>query len=87
MSYIIIVTGSVTSAVRLEKYLRGRGITAATGIHTPAAVGKGGCSHSVRVPAGYHELIKKLIKSGDIHPKAIFSETKKEGERIYRDIS
>ena len=87
MSNLIIVIGSVTSAVRAEKYLRSSGIINTSVIHTPTSINTGGCSYSIRTPLQNLQILKRLIPGSRLRIKGLYSETFEKGERAYRAIS
>ena len=87
MSNLIIVIGSVTSAVRTEKYLSSSGIINTSVIHTPTSIKTGGCSYSIRTPLQNLQIIRKLMYKNNFRVKGLYSETFEKGERVYRAIS
>ena len=83
MSNILVVVGAITSATRLSKRLFKNGDDKARVISTPAELGGGGCSYSVRASLASEQF----IRNSQISFKRIYIE-KKTGEGIvYRDIS
>ena len=85
MGYIIAVTGSVTSASRLEKKLLKYGCTDVRVMHTPAELSTGGCSYSVRISDKYTRELEAVMGSSKI--KKLYRESMEKGESVYIDIS
>ena len=58
-----IVTGSITSALRLSKAVQNYSGLPASVVHTPSALNKGGCSYSIKTD---FEEIKGCTYTGSI---------------------
>lgn len=87
MAHILAVTGAVTAASRLTKELERQGCIHAQIIHTPAYLGNGGCSYSVRIPDDCLEMLQRISEKKNIHVKKLYRESNENGERVYHDIS
>lgn len=87
MGYIIAITGSVTSASRLEKKLTKYGCTDVRVMHTPAVLTTGGCSYSVRISDKYINQLEIIMKDSRVKIKKLYREILVNGEVIYSDIS
>ena len=75
-----IVTGSVTTAVRLSRLLEDTTGRPAAVVHTPAAIKRGGCSYAVRADDRLRELIRPFCAERDIPVKGVYM---REGDRYY----
>ena len=82
-----VVTGSITSALRLSKALEHEYGQIASVVHTPLAIKKGGCSYSVRIDTISKDDILNAAKSIDINIKGIYGEKTQGGGRTFYDIS
>ena len=82
-----IVTGSVTSAVRLGKALERYTPFFARVVHTPASLSGGGCSYSLVIKEEALEAVKKIAEENGIKIKKIYLEKEVNGERAFDDIS
>ena len=87
MNHLLVITGSVTSAVRLQKELHRSGCLRAAVLHTPSYFNSGGCSYSVRVDERCRQQVLELAEKRDITIKKIYLETINGGERVYHDLS
>ncbi len=85
MSNILVVVGAITSASRLAKRLTKNGDRNVYVISTPAMLGGGGCSYSVRASLASEQFIRN--NPDGINIKGIYIEEQKGKERYYRDIS
>lgn len=85
MSEILIVTGSITSATRLEKRLLSYGDKSAQVISTPSEISSGGCSYSVIANLSSENFIKTNRRGITI--KGIYLIDTFSGKRYYHDIS
>lgn len=75
-----IVTGSVTSAVRLKRVLESASGYPAEVVHTPAQIKRGGCSYSVLADDRLRDFIRPFCAEKDISVKGIYV---REGEEFY----
>lgn len=75
-----IVTGSVTSAVRLKRVLESAAGHPAEVVHTPAEIKRGGCSYSVLADDRLRDFIRPFCAEKDIPVKGIYM---REGEGFY----
>lgn len=87
MGKVLITVGSVTSASRLEKYLRKKKGIKASVVHTPAEINNGGCSYSLRIDASNLSRIREAIKEIDVAVRKLYMEDYYEGEKKYHVIS
>lgn len=85
MSNLLVVVGSITSATRLVKRLTKAGDRKAHLINTPAILGGGGCSYSVRASMSSEQFIRNNIQGITI--KKIYIENSDGIERDYHDLS
>lgn len=86
MSDIIIIVGSVTSAVRLAKRVNNMSISGAKVISTPAELqSHSGCSYSVRTSLENEGIVRNNLNGLNI--RGIFIEKRDGKERSYYDIS
>lgn len=85
MSNILVVVGATTNATRLAKRLAKYGDRTARVIATPAELGGGGCSYSVRASLESESFIRNNLDG--IHVKRIYIEDQSGKEKYYRDIS
>lgn len=85
MSEILIVVGSVTNAVRLEKRLLSYGDLRTRVINTPTTLGGGGCSYSVVASLSSEGFVR--MNSKGISIKKIYLIDNSSKERYYHDIS
>lgn len=82
-----IVTGSVTSAMRLARAVEREGEYFADVVHTPAALSPVGCSYSVKLKDEAYESAKRIAEEIGIKIKKAYKEKIKDGERVFYDIS
>ena len=82
-----VVTGSITSALRLSKVLESQYGQIASVVHTPLAIKKGGCSYSVKTDMTDKNDILNAAKSIDVNIKGIYGEKTQSGGRTFYDIS
>ena len=75
-----IVTGSVTSAVRLKRVLESASGYPAEVVHTPPQIKHGGCSYSVLADDRLRDFIRPFCAEKDIPVKGIYV---REGEEFY----
>lgn len=75
-----IVTGSVTSAVRLKRILESVSGYPAEVVHTPASIKRRGCSYSVLADDRLREFIRPFCAEYDVPLKGIYM---REGEDFY----
>lgn len=75
-----IVTGSVTSAVRLKRVLEKATGYPAEVVHTPAEIRRGGCSYSVLADDRLRGYIRPFCAEKDIELKGIYV---REGDNFY----
>lgn len=75
-----IVTGSVTTAVRLGRLLESATGRPADVVHTPAAIKRGGCSYAVRADDRLRDFIRPFCAERDIPVKGIYM---REGDEYY----
>ncbi|MDO5398813.1 MAG: DUF3343 domain-containing protein [bacterium] len=75
-----IVTGSVTSAVRLKRVLEGASGYPAEVVHTPAQIKRGGCSYSVLADDRLRDFVRPFCAEKDIPVKGIYV---REGDEFY----
>ena len=87
MTDLIITTGSVTSAMRLEKTLNNAGIINVAVIHTPPAINSGGCSYSVRVPYKYIHKATEILGNKKVKFKKLYAEEIQSEGRSYNALS
>jgi len=87
MADIFAVTGAVTTATRLARELEKKGCVRVRVVHTPAEIGTGGCSYSVRMPENCIALLLAVSSSKRFRIKKIYRERTENGEKIYDDIS
>ncbi len=82
-----IVTGSITSAVRLSKAIENYSKTPSLVLHTPAQIRKGGCSYCVKSNIKSVDIVYDLASQTGVKIKNIYEEKKENGGRVYYDIS
>ena len=87
MGKVLITVGSVTTASRLEKYLRKKKGIKASLMHTPVEINNGGCSYSIRIDAANLSRVKEAIKEIDVAVRKFYMEDYYEGEKKYHVIS
>lgn len=75
-----IVTGSVTSAVRLKRVLEKASGYPAEVVHTPAEIKRGGCSYSVLADDRLRDFVRPFCAEKDIPLKGVYV---REGEEFY----
>lgn len=75
-----IVTGSVTSAVRLKRILESATGYPADVVHTPSRIKRGGCSYSVLADDRLKNFIRPFCAERDIPVKGIYM---REGDEYY----
>ena len=80
-----IVTGSITSALRLSKAIEKQYGQITSVVHTPPDIKKSGCSYSVKTDFDDVEKLKKAANNAGVDIKGIYRE-KAEGGGYY-DIS
>ena len=80
-----IVTGSITSALRLSKAIEKQYGQITSVVHTPLEIKKSGCSYSVKTDFDDVEKVKKAANNAGVDIKGIYTE-KAEGGGYY-DIS
>ena len=86
MSDIIVIVGSVTSAMRLAKRINSQSIDGAQVISTPADLSShSGCSYSVKTSLKNEGIVRSNMNGLNI--KGIFIEKRDGKERSYYDIS
>lgn len=77
---MFIVTGSVTSAVRLRRILESATGYPAKVVHTPQEIKHGGCSYSVQADDRLRGFIRPFCAERDIGVKGIYM---REGDKFY----
>ena len=82
-----VVTGSITSALRLSKALEREYGQIASVVHTPLAIKKGGCSYSVKTELCCKDDILNAASSIGIKIKGMYGEKNEGGGRTFYDIS
>lgn len=82
-----LVTGSVTSAMRLAKNIEKYSKYFADVVHTPPAISGGGCSYSVKIKDEAYGKAKELAENIGIKIKNSYKEKTVNGERVFDDIS
>lgn len=82
---VIMVFNTVTTAKRVEKTLANYGVLSKV-IHTPKAIGAGGCSHSVYFNERYIESVKRIIYTSDVEIKGVYKELNCNGSYLYKEI-
>ncbi len=87
MQKILITVGSVTTAARLEKYLRKRMGIRSSVVHTPSEINNGGCSYSLRIDEKFLDIVKTAISEAGIRVRKFYIEDYCEGEKKYHVIS
>jgi len=87
MNNIIAVTGSITSASRLLKYLERAGCIDARVIHTPSEISTGGCSYSVSLPDKYLPVLFTVSSGKKLRIKNIYRYSPGNEGGDYIDIS
>lgn len=87
MSKLIITTGSITTAVRLEKLLNSYKDINAKVIHTPSAINNAGCSYSVKTSLNVLDFVKELSQKKQIKVRKFYIEEIMGEERVYHAIS
>ena len=85
MSEILIVTGSITNATRLEKRLLSYGDARSRVINTPEEISGGGCSYSVVASLSSESFVRANHKG--INIRGIYLIDSFSGKRYYHDIS
>ena len=75
-----IVTGSVTSAVRLKRVLEKASGYPADVVHTPAKIKRGGCSYSVLADDRLRDFVRPFCAEKDIPVKGVYV---REGDEFY----
>ncbi|MCD8181089.1 MAG: DUF3343 domain-containing protein [Firmicutes bacterium] len=82
-----VLVGSATTAARLKKAAERIVGFPAYVVHTPAALGGGGCSYSVRLDDRALEDIKTIASDNRLPIKGIYTEKIENGERVYNAVS
>ncbi len=82
-----IVTGSITSAVRLSRAIEKYNGTPSLVLHTPAKIKKGGCSYCVKSDIKSVDMVYDIASQTGVKIKNIYNEKQENGGRVYYDIS
>ena len=82
-----IVTGPITSAIRLSRAVERFTGTPAAVIHTPSQMNKGGCSYTVKTDMTDTEALRKIAADNGVTIKGIYGEKTSGKGREYYDIS
>lgn len=82
-----IVTGSITSALRLSKAVQNYSGLPASVVHTPSVLNRGGCSYSVKTDVDDIDIIKELAPNLGISIKGMYGERMGSEGRVFYDIS
>ena len=82
-----IVTGSITSAVRLGKAIERNTPFFARVVHTPVSLSGGSCSYSLAIKEEALDAVKRIAEEIGIKIKKIYLEKEENGERVFHDIS
>lgn len=83
-----VVTGSITTAVRIGKLIEAKSGYPAEVVHTPGKLNAGGgCSYSVRADDRLSELAKRICREYKFRIKGIYRRENHNGESVYNDIS
>ena len=86
MSDIIIVVGSITSAVRLAKRVNSQSLKGAQVISTPTELRNNmSCSYAVKTALANEQIVRNNLAGLNI--RGIYIEEKSGKERSYHDIS
>lgn len=84
---LLIVTGPITTATRLEKKLHENGNISARVVHTPAEFSSGGCSYSVRTSAKNLPVVLDTVKKYKIKIKKYYLSENSDGKEVYHALS
>ncbi len=82
-----IVTGSITSAVRLSRAIERYSKAPSLVLHTPAKIKKGGCSYCVKSNIDSTDVVYDLASQTGVKIKNIYEEKTENGGMVYYDIS
>ena len=85
MNYYLIALSSVTTAKRVEKaasdYMIGCFV-----VHTPRAISKYGCSHSVKVKEKDVQSVVEICRKMCLEIRGVFEEIRSGREISYREV-
>lgn len=84
---MLITMGSITTAARYARLIEKNTGVPASVTHTPAAINKGGCSYSVRIPDQYMQLAKKLAAQYNVNVRKFYRESYVNGQHEYNVVS
>lgn len=83
---MLVTTGSITTASRLERALsRERGITARV-VGTPAQIKSGGCSYAVRYSDTDDAAVRSVIKKYRLPVRKFYRESLTAAGRVYHAV-
>ena len=82
-----IVTGSITSAIRLSRVIEKYNGTPAFVLNTPAQIKSGGCSYSVKSNIKSVDTVYSLASQAGVKIKNIYEEKQENGGKVFYDIS
>lgn len=86
-SDLIAVVGSVTTASRLERKLNENGRAFSRIVHTPAELGNGGCSYSIRTNGKNLPVVIETANKYKIRVKGYFLIEISDGKEVYHALS
>jgi len=84
---LIAVIGSVTTAVRLEKYLHKKHAVSSKTFRTPSELGASGCSYSIKTKGEHLPLVIECAKDLKIKIKGIYFSEFSDGKEVYHALS
>ena len=88
MQLILAIVGSVTAATRLGRDLKRKGFVNVSVISTPAELGNGGCSHSVKLTENVMPYFLEVVEKRRIKVKGLYKiKNGERGEYIYESLS
>ena len=87
MSVLLAVIGSVTTATRLHKKLEQTMGISARIVHTPQAIGNGGCSYSIKTKSENMPIVMETAAEYKIRVKGWYLAENEDGKEVYHAIS
>ena len=87
MSVILAVIGSITTATRIEKKLEQTTGISARIVHTPAVLGNGGCSYSIKTKSENLPIVAETASKYKIRVKGYYLVENTDGKEVYHAIS
>lgn len=84
---LIAVVGSITTASRLEKKISATGRIFSRIVHTPAELGNGGCSYSIRTKGENLPVVIETANRYRIKVKGYYLIESSNGKEVYHALS